>query len=217
MKAAAPREAALTLDLATELVKSGLALAVSATTLGLGWYVGSRITARWDQKKKRRELTLATTEAFYKSYGEFFAVWKEWSALRKTEVDSAARQQLLTRAAIAEGAVEALLLKLAVERRLTAADVETLGCFRQACQAVRESIRDNRPVGSSGGPWLSSDVPGYVVFKGLATRLAQIVSRDAAFPEEAEAQQAFRTITSNRFESGWVEIGQHLLKASTRE
>lgn len=204
----------MNLDLGTELVKSGLTLIVSGTTLALGWYVGSRITARWDHKKKRREVTMTTTEAFYKSYGEFFAVWKEWSAVRSARGDVAAHSQLLTRAATAEGAVEALLLKLAVERRLTAADVEVLGCFRQAYQVVRESIGDNRPVGSGDGPWYSSDVPGYVVFKGLATRIAQIVSREDDFPEEAVAQQAFRTITSNRFESRWVEIGQKLLNAS---
>ncbi|MFG1605235.1 hypothetical protein [Actinoplanes sp. NPDC049265] len=201
----------MNLDLGTELVKSALTLAVSGATLTFGWYAGSRITARWDQKKKRRELTLATTDAFYRSYGEFFAVWKEWSARRRAGVDETARSQLLTRAATAEGAMEALLLKLAVERRLTGNDVEVLGCFRQACQAVRESIRDNRAVGTSGGPWDSSDVPGYLVFKGLATRLAQIVSREAEFPEDDKARHDFRTITSNRFETEWVKIGQRLL------
>jgi len=208
------------LDVGPELVKSGLTLGVSLATLALGWGVGARITAGWDQKKKRRELTMTATDAFYRSYGEFFAIWKEWSASRialagSGDVDKATRSQLLSRAAVAEGAVEALLLKLAMERQLTPADVEILGCFRQAYQVMRESIRDNRPIGFGNDAWHSSEAPGYAVFKGLATRLAQIVAREHGIPDEVAAQQAFHAITSNRFESDWVRIGQQFLNSAT--
>jgi hypothetical protein len=204
-------------DLTAEAIKAALTLTTSCTTLALGWFVGSRITAGWDQRKKRREVTMATAEAFYKSYGEFFAIWKEWSAVyaaSSLDGGDAKRFSLLNRAAVAEGAVEALLLKLAVERRLTPVDVDTLGCFRQAYQVMRESIRDNRLVGIGDNQWRSSEAPDYVVFKGLATRVAQIVAREDAAPDTASTRIAFREITSNRFETGWPKIGHRLLQDS---
>lgn len=44
----------LSLNVGAELVKTALALVTPIITLSLGWFVGSRITAAWDQTKKRR-------------------------------------------------------------------------------------------------------------------------------------------------------------------
>jgi hypothetical protein len=42
--------------------------------------------------------------------------------------------------------MEAILMKVALERRLTVRQVDSLGLFRQGYQHLRQSIRDMRPV-----------------------------------------------------------------------
>lgn len=61
-----------------EIIKAILNLAIALLTLGSGWIVGNRISAKWDERKKRRELDLPAFNSFYSIYGNFFAVWKIW-------------------------------------------------------------------------------------------------------------------------------------------
>jgi uncharacterized protein with ACT and thioredoxin-like domain len=60
-------------------VKAVPTLGVALLTLLLGWLVGTRITSRWEEDKKRRELRLEALSRFYELYGEFYAVWKLWA------------------------------------------------------------------------------------------------------------------------------------------
>jgi hypothetical protein len=62
----------------SELVKAGLAFLVAAASLLVGSSLGQRLTTRWEERKKRRELELTALSDFYRLYGEFFAVWKTW-------------------------------------------------------------------------------------------------------------------------------------------
>jgi hypothetical protein len=52
-----------------EMVKAVPNLVVALLTLSLGWFVSNRITARWDERKKRRELDLIALGAFYEMPG----------------------------------------------------------------------------------------------------------------------------------------------------
>ena len=126
-----------------EMIKAVPNLVVALLTLSLGWFVSNRITARWDERKKRRELDLIALGAFYEIYGQFFAIWKLWSGARKgLPEDDEFRREVLERSAEAEGRLESLLVRVASERNLSDRDCTLLGCFRQGFQSLRESIRE---------------------------------------------------------------------------
>jgi hypothetical protein len=54
-------------------------LFVPLLSLGLAAVAGHRLSNKWDERRKRRELELALVNGFYHSYGEFCAVWKYWN------------------------------------------------------------------------------------------------------------------------------------------
>lgn len=97
-----------------ETVKAIPNLVVALLTLSLGWFVGNRLTAHWDERKKSREMDLLALGVFYEIYGRFFAIWKLWSGVfTSLPPDEEFRRGLLERAAEAEGRLESLLVRLA--------------------------------------------------------------------------------------------------------
>lgn len=101
-----------------EVVKAVPNLFIALLTLTLGRVIGHRSTAKWDERKKRREPDLPALDAFYSTYGKSFAIWKTWD---KYSGDPAAlpelRTSLLERSSTAEGEPEALIVRVAAERR----------------------------------------------------------------------------------------------------
>ena len=121
------------------------AVANPIVALMVGWAIGHRVAAKWGLWQKRREQTLSTTGEFYRLYGEFFAVWKLWDAsLRKSASPGIEekRWKLLERAAGAEASMETLMIKLASERVLSAANSRPWGgSVRDISAYVRRSER----------------------------------------------------------------------------
>ena len=163
----------------------GLVIAVFTAITGsaLAWVIGTQVTYRWDERRRRREGDLAALTAFYTTYGEFFATWKVWDAYKRphraVEGPSDSRWQLLDRASGVEGAFESLLVKIASERRLTQTDTVMLGCFREGYQRLRESIREDWRLEW----WSSGSTEGmrqYRAFKGLAEYVAFMLEQDSA-------------------------------------
>lgn len=115
----------------------------------MGWLVGQRLTVQWNLKQKQREQELASGQEFYRLYGEFFAVWKIWNEFKDNPrgVEGLTRKEIFVRACAAEGAMESLLVRLATSQPLTDEKIEVLGKFRQAYQSLRETIRDDKPLG----------------------------------------------------------------------
>jgi hypothetical protein len=192
------------MDLKQEIIKSLLSLVVSVVTLGLGWFVGQRLSIYWAIRQKRRELELAAVSEFYKLYGEFFAVWKLWNELypeggsikqSKPFEEGSLRWELLRRASNAEGALESLFVKLASEKQLVKIDIEILGRFRHAYQNLRESISANQRL-----DWSHSEHPEYLTFKRLAYLVANIILSDT----KVRFSNTLEDITSNVWEENWV-------------
>jgi hypothetical protein len=130
----------------------------------LAYIVGVRVTAEWDERKRRREADLAALAEFYRLYGDFLATWRLWNA-RKTYAGSVASPEdtqwaLLQRAGDTEAGFEALLIKLAAERELEDQDIALLGCFREGYQTLRETIRRNKALGWWASARTTSQ-PGY--------------------------------------------------------
>jgi hypothetical protein len=192
-----------------EIIKALLNLGVATIGLVLTWFLGSRITASWAERQKRREFELALANAFYDHYGEFRAVWRSWNlALEESTKNSEEFEKrsatLLDRASIAEGGLEAVLLKVASERLLKKTDQRDLGNLRQAFQVLRERIQEKCPI-SYG----SSEDPDYLEFKRLATHLGTLLaSRAYNQPTPTDAYEAFREITSNKYEYRWKRAGR---------
>ena len=212
----------------TESVKAVPNLVVALLTLSLGWFVGNRLSARWDERKKRRDLDLVALGVFYDIYGQFFSIWKLWSnAPKGLPDDDDFRRALLNRAAETEGKLESLLVRLASERRLSDRDCTLLGCFRQAVQSLRESIQEKEPLrsritqqGSSqviSLPWYGSEAPPYLAFKALAAFAADLLSKSSDLDTKAEtAYSALRKITSNSLERTWIDTASELLTLEHR-
>ena len=159
----------------TELLKAGLSLIVGVVVLLLGWFVGQRLTVRWNLVQKQREADLADLQHFYALYGEFKEVSKLWRVMKRNtgegfDVPKETRWSLVSRACGVESKNEAIVVKLATERDLSADAMRHLGLFRQALQKLRESIRDDVEI-----PFASRG-PAYVFFNDVAAMVATIVS-----------------------------------------
>jgi hypothetical protein len=124
-----------------------------------------------------------------------------------------------------EGSLEALLIKLAVERELEPMDRSVLPRFREGLQCLRESIEDEVPIrvnrgqGSQPGDWLAilggplaqdgeDGGPGraYRGIKDLAGRVALIATsapwRRSPDPD-AVGQVVREVTTSARYRDSW--------------
>ena len=187
----------------TELVRSVPPVLTAVITLALTWVIGHRLAVRWAIWQKRRELDITSTNQFYSLYGEFLAVWRLWKVLREDEgntqekpfgAPTTGRFDLLTRAAIAEGNVEALILKLVAERLLSDDQLGILGLFRQAYQQMREHIRDDRAMN-----WIRSD-PEYQLSKELAAKMAHLLSAEHSrdIPSSDRTVDALAKVTACR-------------------
>lgn len=144
--------------------------------LAAGWFLGQKIIASWDIRKKQQELDIGAAFQFQQLYGELKEVGRLWRESRKQEAaqigpPSDLRWSLLARGANAESKYEAVVMKLASERALTRNQLAALGLFRQACQQLRQSIRKNQEVS-----WTDFG-PEYFLFNDLAAEVTCLISR----------------------------------------
>ncbi len=216
-------------------LSQGLIIALSTVMIGsvLAWVVGTQVTYLWDDQKRRRESDLAALATFYRSYGDFFATWKLWSAHKdsKGTLRSADDLQwrLLERAELAESSFEALLVKLASERELSGVDKRMLGCFREAYQMLRERIEKDQALN-----WWASDIHGdegfaqYHAYKALTEYVARLLaisprrglSRWLPLPAttEPKMRDAIATLAQitdrNKFKDQWCIIASKELLAT---
>lgn len=188
----------------------GVPLLTVAVTLGGGWLVTTRVTDHWDQIRKNRDMDQTAAGELQRLYGEFVAVRKTWNALTSGHTPVSSPEHpgwgCLERATAAEGAIEALLAKLAAERVLTRTEVDVLGGVRQAFKAVRRAIRRGEPLDR----W-SSEIQPYVAFKALSSAVSVLLGtapRTRGRPSAAMSVHAFREITHNRHEVTWIETAQ---------
>lgn len=186
-----------------EAIKAAYSFGTSALVLCLGWFIGLRLTYAWNMRQKRREFQLSSAQQFYLAYGEFFAVWKLWNRLDRAASASVLEErswELHKRAAAAEAIIEGTLVKLSSELRLSDEQLDTLGCFRQAFQQLREAIREGHDLA-----WDSSEAPKYKAFKTLAVNVSILLGKD--WPKEAPchrcASRQLMKITSNEWEKKW--------------
>ncbi len=148
-------------------------------------------------QKKRQELDIATVTQFHKLYGEFKEVSRLWRAFkypeRKLVYPESMPMELQRRAAAAEGELEAIIVKLAAERRLDRDEKKTLGLFRQAYQKLREAIR-----GDEDFKW-THETPEYKLYNDLASKTAYIIFSKQAIKhlQSADAADALQEITSH--------------------
>lgn len=154
-----------------ELIKTLL----SGAIVGMGWFVGQRMVAYWDERKKQQELDLTAAREFHSLYGEFKDVSRLWRIVKyegpdKKSLSSDTRSDLLRRASSAEGRIESMIVKLSSERVLTDEEIAALGLFRQAYQQLRMAIRDDRPF-----EWIYES-PEYHLYNALATRVARVIA-----------------------------------------
>jgi hypothetical protein len=161
--------------------------------------IGQRMVAQWQMRNKRKELEIASAAVFQQMYGEFKDIWRVWKIVRNPSQyamspPADARFDLLKRATAAEAKVEALVVKLAVERTLKPEEIEKIALFRQGYQRLRQRIRDNKEM-----EYNYKD-PEYRLFNDLATRFAGILlsepPRDQ--PEHEVAARQLETIAKYR-------------------
>jgi hypothetical protein len=210
-------------NLVFDLIKIVVGALVTVLSAGL---IGNLLTYQWDEVRRRRESDLAARDGFYSAYAQFFTTWKLWNTHirhQRGHPPNDVQWQLLTEAEKAEGAFESLLVKIASERELDDNARQLLAAFRQACQSLRESIRDNQPLA-----WWATNVQSdkegyrqYRAFKGLAEYVAILLAEDRrrelfSFlrsrrqPETAYAITSLLAITL-RIES-WTDVAYSLLE-----
>lgn len=196
-------------DLQFEIIKSIVAslltLLVSFIVLYFGWYFGNKITIEWNLKQKRREIQLDRANQFFQLYGEFFATWRVYNHLHDNEYldDKERCIEIFKRASAAEAGIEAILIKIASERKLDADEIKTLGCFRQSYQLLRKTIESKERF-----PFSSPEDHKYLAFKKLSCKVAQMLLEDNKFesPTKEKAFAAFSCITSSNWRKRYKRL-----------
>jgi hypothetical protein len=183
---------------------------VAVVVAVIAWLGTDRFARRQEAAKARRDRHLAAAEELYAAYGQFFATWKAWefargrTRARKGTVSLDARQELLAQAAQVEGLYESLIVRVALEHRLSAADRTALWALRFALKELRTAIREDAPLGwwRTDDPTVPEEHAGalrYSAFKELTARVASIfVDADARSspPTAAERSTALAEITA---------------------
>jgi hypothetical protein len=122
--------------------------------LAAGWFVGQRIIAGWDLRKKKQELDIAAAERFQGLYGELKELSRVWRSAKNANgvlhVPTDLQWKLLVQSIKAESQFESVVIKLATERRLSEREIRSLGLFRQTCQHIRGAIEKGELIESSG-------------------------------------------------------------------
>lgn len=192
------------MDVAAILIYAGLKeipkLVSALILLWLAWFVGQRISTKWNLRQKQKENEAQTARDFHTLYGEFFAIWKLWNYyvrdLGAEQLPDVSRSSLLDRACSAEGRLESMLVRLACDNELDRSQIAVLGQFRQLYQQLRQSIRDNKALA-----WDHADHPHYLAFKATAPKVASlIVGRKTA------DTKTLQLITSNEWEMWLASI-----------
>ncbi len=206
----------IAIDWSDELSAAAIQLLV---TVVLGGMVG----LFWVSSRRRREGRVAAQEAFYRAYGQWYAVWKEWGATRSTaraslppgetsNLSSAVpAEALIAKASQVEADLEALLRRVSVERHLTVSERRHLGQFREGAQQLRNSLKAGQKLDWAVQSRDTSRTESYVGFKALSAEFARIVGSRASLsprtwfpPSLAQAQEALVEITSWRAgPDGW--------------
>lgn len=193
------------------LGKALLAFLVLTTALAVAGCIAKRVVAAAAMRFRQREIDSANAAHFYGSYADFFSIWKLWNHYLDVaesdlaehgshEVPHASRWDLLARVHAAEGHLESLFLKLSSARKLLPEEVELLGRFRTAFQALGQAIHANKPL-----PWRDAEHPDYLVFKRLASSVALLISDEKVGLNTLDQRaDAFRQITSARWERSWT-------------
>ncbi|MGZ3416458.1 MAG: hypothetical protein ACXVEF_04125 [Polyangiales bacterium] len=175
-----------------ELFKSALSLVLLLTT----WLLGQRILLFWERRKKQNEIDLATLGELQKVYGEFRTVgrlWRTFALDRPTGEkvvcpDDGIHWQLHARAAAAEGSMEALVVKIATERRLDEEGIARMAILRESYQMLRRAIRDRDFFYWKNGS------PQYATFNESVVGIVSLLATPSERPEAAEAVTNVRRI-----------------------
>lgn len=198
-------------SLKMEFIKWGLTLITLIITWGLGQLIiylwDKRKKERelalsdvWDEKKKRRELDMAAVNQFQRFYGEFKTIWRlvrtyhnSFKAEEKNKLpqptDADYIWKLMDRASKVEGDLEALLVKVATERRLNDTNANDLGLYRQACQKLREAIKKGK------SEYFQRDSEEYYLFDELSCEFLKILS----FNELLEKNDVYEQTASAQY------------------
>ena len=165
----------------------------------LAWFVGSRITAAWDMRKKRGEFDVLLAKEFYTLVASFKSVAREWEAHHRlkpatnsNEMTSweTARVALAKRALDAETSMESILLKLVTEaigrEGLSAPErskrQRSLSLFRVVFRNLRETIEGGQKSPPGWGH------PEFWLFNRLAGKISRIVyERSVEVPRRASS------------------------------
>lgn len=176
----------------------------------IAWLVTDRFAQRRESSRAQHDRNLAAAEELYAVYGQFFAAWKAWEFVRgrrrdeKGTLTPETRRELLEKAAEAEGRYESLIVRVAVEHRLSVTDRAALWSLRFALKELRKAIREDVPLG-----WWRTDDPTfpeshlgalkYLAFKDLTARVATIfvdAKPQARLPGAKERRQALGAVTA---------------------
>ena len=158
---------------------AGMIGALFAALLALA--VAKGYTARHEREVRDE----AAAQEFYRAYGAFFGAWKAWDDVRGRGempqwLKSGNHAQYLTRVAEAEGMLESFVVRLTLERGLTACDLHRLWCFRHGYKEVRYRVRrcDHVPWRRTEPQHGQSDAGyrQYTAFKQLSVAVARMIA-----------------------------------------
>lgn len=136
------------------------------------WKQWSAVKKEEEQKKKERARNEAASA---QTGGTVVAAGRDSAQATEDPKKAATRAELLKAAAACEGQFEALLIKIAIERRLRTPELDRMARFREGYQRLRECIEADVALPFSI-QHRSNDRSAYVAFKSSSVEFAGLVS-----------------------------------------
>ncbi len=163
----------------------------------------SLLSNKWAKLQKTKELDFGTLKEFESLYGEFFAIYHLWDDYKKKKFDLVGVkeflgddfiQRIVEKTYTMEGNMEALLVRIAVEKDLSDKEIDSLGKFRQGFQRARKHVCSNEPFN-----WNHDFNREYASLKIHSSRVSDII----LFTKRRKLDRKVNLldVTSNRYET----------------
>jgi hypothetical protein len=128
-----------------------------------------------------------------------------WDAFKQNEIVGINEKEreyftkdIIQKAYSIEGNMEAVLTRIAAEKKLSSEEIDSLGKFRQAFQRIRKNVTRDKPLN-----WYRDFHPEYASLKIHAARVSDIIlfsKARTAWDRDTQTLQIL-DITSNRYET----------------
>ena len=170
--------------------------------LGLAWFVGNRLSLRWNLRQKQREGNCAGFSRAVRRVLRYLETLELLQRSWRGVTSRCVTVQLIGPRVFRRRQVGIHFGAIGVRREVNPSKVEVLGQFRQLYQRLRVSIEKNKPLA-----WNYSEHPRYLAFKRTAPKVASLIVK-----RKIVKSNNLPDITSNKWENWLASVPDPVIR-----